>query len=168
MRCATQNQRFASIVAALAMLVGITLAQTTGKPFIQAALDEAGHALKRYQGTLASVNDLPDLDATVRAESQVVLSGRNTVGWLKSKLDLEGTVDSFEFDGLLDSLDACAANAPLSSSALSAAVAKTGSARELKSAEDLLSNADELRDAAHHLRQALKPYRQSEKPPRIT
>ena len=159
------------LVAAVAVLAGVMLAQTTGKDTrkssLQAAMDEAGHALQHYQKTLASLRDLPEMDKTVREDSQVVLAGRNTVDWLKGKADLEGSVDTPEFEGLLDSIDACAANAARNASVLAANAARTGSRRTLHAAANLMSNSEQLQNAVDHLRQALKPYLQLEKPPRI-
>jgi hypothetical protein len=160
-------------VAAFAALAGVMFAQTIGKTpatdkfSLQSAMEEAGHALQRYQATLASLRDLPEMDTTVREDSQVVLSGRNSVDWLRGKAELEGAVDAPEFEGLLDSIDACAANAALSSSVLAAGAARTGSKRKLRAAKDLLSNSEQLQNAIKHVRQALKPYVHSEKPPRI-
>ena len=160
-------------LVAFAALAGVTLAQTIGKTpatdksSIQSAMEEAGHALQRYQAALASLRDLPEMDTTVREDSQAVLSGRSSVDWLRGKADLEGAVDAPEFEGLLDSIDACAANAALSSSVLAAGAARTGSKRKLRAARDLLSNSEQLQNAIKHLRQALKPYVQLERPPRI-
>ena len=160
-------------VPAFAVLAAVMLAQTTVKPpatdksSLQAALGEAGQALQHYQKTLASLRDLPEMDKTVREDSQVVLAGRNTVDWLRGKADLEGAVDTPEFEGLLDSIDACAANAARNASMLAAAAARTGNSRKLQAAMDLLSNSQQLQNAANRVRHALKPYLQSEKPPRI-
>lgn len=158
-------------VAAFAVLAGVMLAQTTGKDTrkssLETAMDEAGHALQHYQKTLASLRDLPEMDTIVREDSQVVLSDRNTVDWLRGKADLEGAVDAREFEGLLDSIDACVANAARNSSVLAANAARTGSRRTLHAARDLMSNSEQLQNAVDHLRQALKPYLQLKKPPRI-
>ena len=160
------------MVAAFAALTGVMLAQTTGKVSvagkspIETAIDEAGRALQYYQGILVSLNDLSEMDTTARGDSQVVLSGRNAVMWLRSKEQMEGAVDPFEFEGLLHSINICAANAALSSSVLVAA-ASTRNRRKLQAAKDLLSTSEELRDAVHHLEHALKPYLQLEKPPRM-
>ena len=162
----------ARLVAAFTALASVMLAQTTGKTpaagesSIQAAMEETRHALQHYQSTLASLRDLPEMDITVRGDSQRVLSGRNAVDWLRGKADLEGTVDTPDFEGLLESIDACAAGAAWSSRVLAAAAARTGSRRKLNAATDLLSNSEQLQNAVNHLRQALKPYRVLERPPR--
>ena len=147
-------------------------AQTTNKTpgkgtaSIQTALDEAKDALKHYQTALASVRGLPEIATTVRGDSQVVLASRNTVDWLRGKVDLEGAVVPSEFEGLLDSVDGCAAsaNAALSTSVLAAGAARTGSERKLQATMDLVSASEQLRSAANNLRRALKPYLPSEKP----
>jgi hypothetical protein len=127
-------------------------------------LDEAKDALKHYQTALASVRGLPEITTTVRGDSQVVLASRNTVDWLRGKVDLEGAVVPSEFEGLLDSVDGRAANAALSASVLAAGAARTGSERKLQATMDLVSASEQLRSAANNLRRALKPYLQSEKP----
>ena len=131
-------------VLALTLLTGVMFAQTTNKTpgkgtaSIQTALDEAKDALKHYQTALASVRGLPEIATTVRGDSQVVLASRNTVDWLRGKVDLEGAVVPSEFEGLLDSADGCAANAALSASVLAAGAARTGSERKLQATMDLL------------------------------
>jgi hypothetical protein len=156
---------------ALTLLTSIMFAQTTNKTpgkgtaSIQTALDEAKDALKHYQTALASVRGLPEIATTVRGDSQVVLASRNTVDWLRGKVDLEGAVVPSEFEGLLDSVDGCAANAALSASVLAAGAARTGSERKLQATMDLVSASEQLRSAANNLRRALRPYVQSEKPP---
>jgi hypothetical protein len=158
---------------ALTLLTGVRFAQTTNKTpakgtaSIQTALDEAKDALKHYQTALASVRGLPEIATTVRGDSQVVLASRNTVDWLRGKVDLEGAVVPSEFEGLLDSVDGCVANAALSASVLADGAARTGSERKLQATMDLVSAWEQLRSAANNLRRALKPYLQSEKPPGI-
>jgi hypothetical protein len=158
---------------ALACLTGLIFAQTTdetpakGNASIQIAIDEARDALKHYQTALASVRGLPEIGPTVREDLQVVLSSRNTVDWLRGKVDLEGAVVPSEFEGLLDSIDGCAANAALSASTLAAGAARTGSERKLQATMDFVSASEQLRSAANNLRRALRPYLQTEKPPRI-
>ena len=157
---------------ALAWLTGLMFAQTTdktpakGNASIQIAIDEARDALKHYQTALASVRGLPEISPTVR-DLQVVLASRNTVDWLRGKVDLEGAVVPSEFEGLLDSIDGCAVSAALSASALAAGAARTGSERKLQATMDFASASEQLRSAASNLRRALRPYLQTEKPPRI-
>jgi hypothetical protein len=156
---------------ALTLLTSIMFAQTTNKTpgkgiaSIQTAIDEARDALKHYQTALTSVRGLPEIATTARDDSQVVLASRNTVDWLRGKVDLEGAVVPSEFEGLLDSVDGCAANAALSASVLAAGAARTGSERKLQATMDLVSASEQLRSAANNLRRALRPYVQSEKPP---
>jgi hypothetical protein len=137
-----------------------------GNASIQIAIDEARDALKHYQTALASVRGLPEISPTVR-DLQVVLASRNTVDWLRGKVDLERAVVPSEFEGLLDSIDRCAVNAALSASALAAGAARTGSERKLQATMDFASASEQLRSAASNLRRALRPYLQTEKPPRI-
>jgi hypothetical protein len=117
---AQHSTRYHIRLLALTLLTGVRFAQTTNKTpgkgtaSIQTALDEAKDALKHYQTALASVRGLPEIATTVRGDSQVVLASRNTVDWLRGKVDLEGAVVPSEFEGLLDSVDGCAANAALS------------------------------------------------------
>jgi hypothetical protein len=162
------------LVAVIAALAAVMLGQTTGKTpaegnySIQAAMDEARDALRQYQRTLMSLRDFPEMDTTVREDSQLVLSGRNTLVWLRGKADLEGTIDTPEFEGLLDAIDACAADAALSSSVLRTDAARIRNRRRLQAAMNLLSDSEQLQNALNHLRQALKPYLQLEKPSRIS
>jgi hypothetical protein len=155
---------------ALAALTGVLFAQGTGKipatgnASIETAMDEARDALKSYHAALVSVRDLPGIDATVRGDSQIVLSSRNTVAWLRSKVDLEDTVVPSEFEGLVDSLDECATHAALSASVLAAGAARTGHERELQAAMHLVSASEQLRKATNHLRRSLRPYLLSETP----
>jgi hypothetical protein len=86
---------------------------------------------------------------------------------LRGKVDLEGAVVPSEFEGLLDSIDGCAANAALSATTLAAGAARTGSERKLQATMDFVSASEQLRSAANNLRRALRPYLQTEKPPRI-
>jgi hypothetical protein len=92
----------------LTLLTGVRFAQTSNKTpgkgtaSIQTALDEAKDALKHYQTALASVRGLPEIATTVRGDSQVVLASRNTVDWLRGKVDLEGAVVLSEFESLVD------------------------------------------------------------------
>jgi hypothetical protein len=137
--------------------------QTTRKSSLQTAIDEVGHALKHYQGTLALLRDLPEFDSILRRDSQLVLSGTNTVAWLRAKADLEGTVVPSEFAGLLDSIEGCATDAASSAGLLAAAAATTRSERELKMEMDLVDTSEQLRNAANHLRRSLRSYLQSEK-----
>jgi len=154
----------------LAALTGVVFAQGTGKipatgnASIETAMDEARDALKSYHAALVSVRDLPGIDATVRGDSQIVLSSRNTIAWLRSKVDLEDTVVPSEFEGLVDSLDGCATHAALSASVLAAGAARTGHERELQAAMHLVSASEQLRKAANHLRRSLRPYLLSEIP----
>jgi hypothetical protein len=174
MKCASEPGRILVIgLLALAWLTSLMFAQTTdktparGNASIQIAMDEARAALKHYQTALASVRGLPEIGPTVREDLQVVLASRNTVDWLKGKVDLERAVVPSEFEGLLDSIDGCAVNAALSASALAAGAARSGSERKLQATMDFVSASEQLRSAANNLRRALKPYLQSEKPPRI-
>ena len=165
--------RSVAAFAALAVVLAVVLpahtgkAPATGKSSIRAAMDEARDALEQYQRALTSLRDFPEMDSTVREDSQRVLSSRNTVNWLRGKADLEGTVDTREFEGLLDSIDVCAANAALSSRGLAAGSARIRNKRRLQAAMNLLSNSEHLQNAANHLRQALKPYLRLEKPSRM-
>jgi len=174
MKRASQPSRTRVIgLLALAWLTSLMFAQTTdktpakGNASIQIAIDEARDALKHYQTALASVRGLPEIGPTVREDLQVVLASRNTVDWLRGKVDLEGAVVPSEFEGLLDSIDGCAANAALSASTLAAGAARTGSERKLQATMDFVSASEQLRRAATNLRRALRPYLQTEKPPRI-
>jgi len=112
MKRASQPSRTRVIgLLALAWLTSLRFTQTTdktpakGNASIQIAMDEARAALKHYQTALASVRGLPQIGPTVREDSQVVLASRNTVDWLRGKVDLEGAVVPSEFEGLLDSID---------------------------------------------------------------
>jgi hypothetical protein len=174
MKCASQPSGIRVIgLLALAWLASLMFAQTTdktsakGNASIQIAIDEARDALKHYQTALASVRGLSEIGPTVREDSQVVLASRNTVDWLRGKVDLEGAVVPSEFEGLLDSIDGCAVNAALSASALAAGAARTGSERKLQATMGFVSASEQLRRAANNLRRALRPYLQTEKPPRI-
>ncbi len=174
MKRASQPSRTRVIgLLALAWLTSLMFAQTTdktpakGNASVQFAMDEARDALKHYQTALASVRGLPEISPTVREDLQVVLASRNTVDWLRGKVDLERAVVPSEFEGLLDSIDGCAVNAALSASALAAGAARTGSERKLQATMDFVSASEQLRSAANNLRRALRPYLQTEKPPRI-
>jgi hypothetical protein len=155
---------------ALTLLTGVMFSQATNKTpgkdtaSIQTAMDEARDALKHYQTALASVRGLPEIATTVREDSQVVLASRNSVDYLRGKVDLEGAVVPSEFESLLDSIDGCAANAALSANVLADGAAKTGSERKLQATMGLVSASKHLRSAANNLRRALKPYLKSEKP----
>jgi hypothetical protein len=101
-----------------------------GTASIQTTVDEARDALKHYQTALASARGLPEIATTVREDSQVVLASRNTVDWLRAKVDLEGAVVPSEFEGLLDSIDVSVGRRqlqnPVADSCCNIAIALTG------------------------------------------